>query len=119
MRTLSILLVIVLLGGCGAPSWVLRAEELSNKGQCSAAEQTVLQGAPNAEQQALTLGAVYAECYRDRQKAIGYLTVAARFGNPTAQKLLVQFGAPLPLADLKKGSTLCVFGSGMVLCDEK
>jgi len=45
-------------------------------------------------------GVVYGDCYRDKNKAYAYLTLAARYGQTIAIDALVNFGQPVPSADL-------------------
>lgn len=51
-------------------------------------------------------GAIIIGCSHDNAKGIGYLNLAARYGSPQAQALLVQLGAPVPSADLASSSDL-------------
>jgi len=85
-----------------------RASALSNAGQCGEAD-AVVQKYMNAQggdewrerSNGLVMFAVIAgTCRKDRQKFINLLTLSARYGNPSAQRLLAEGGHAVPPADL-------------------
>lgn len=103
INTVLISLFLALsVSGCGTPAWFDRSRAYSDAGNCDAALNEVYRNAGDPGKRALVIGAIYAECKRDKGTAIKYFTLAARYGEAPAPEFLVRLGAPVPPADLAR-----------------
>ena len=119
MKTHRITCSVVLIGllvGCGAPAYMARARSLGESGQCAAAESEIRRNESDPGMSAAMMGAVAYECYKDKQAAIRYMNLSARYGLPPAQEWLAKMGQPIPPADLKGRNTNCFFMAGALSC---
>jgi len=108
---------IGLLVGCGGPpSYAARVDKLSSSGQCDAAESEVTKHEYNLGRRAALIGGIAADCRRDKEAFIRYLTLSARYGEPFAQQELTRMGLPVPSADLKGRDTTCVYYGRVLSC---
>ena len=107
MKKLGVLLLILAMSGCAAPSaHFTRAGAYMESGNCDAAIQVIsssVEERPGAR--AFYLGGIYHDCKHDNATAIRYMTLAARYGIASAQEALVSVGAPVPPADLARSNT--------------
>lgn len=97
-------LVVLLLAGCASTAWVNEAHQLSDQGQCVDALNVIDRADVEFKYKLTLKGTVYQECSRDNNKAVAYLTLAARYGEKAAIEQLLEWGKPVPSADLA-GST--------------
>ena len=99
---------IFALAGCGSmgKGSVDRAkvESYMASGNCDAAiRETDSINLPGWR--AVFVGMIYHDCKRDKPTAIRYWTLAARYGVPNAQEILVKMGQPVPTADLARNDS--------------
>ena len=66
----------------------------------------------------LGLAGVAADCRKDRDLAMRYFTLGARYGNTYSQERLAKEGRPVPRVDLRENdtTTVCVPIVGAVVC---
>lgn len=118
MRRLSLLLLALgalLLSGC-ATSYD-RGLQALNRGDLANAEQLLTQAIQNGVDVGpawYSLGVVY---YRRAQydKSMQTITLAARYGEPTAQKYLLENGRAVPTADLARTDGKGISGAEALL----
>lgn len=103
--TLAFFASIITLTGCGSSAHIQRADTFMKSGNCDGAIQEVTNGEESPGQRAFLLGAIYHDCKNDNQTANRYLTLAARYGNSSAQQILARIGEPVPPADLANNNT--------------
>jgi tetratricopeptide (TPR) repeat protein len=97
MRAL-ILALCCLVGGCVAT--MQPGIDAMNRGDLNEAERNFQQGLERGDTLAFNnLGVVY-QRRGEREKAIQYYTVAARYGHQLAISNLIALGAPVPAPDL-------------------
>jgi hypothetical protein len=118
----SLLLFGVLFAvvACSGIEEARRVEDMSNSGQCDAADAETDRIANHDFGGAAYLHAeTEMNCRKKRAAALNYLNLSARYGNETAQQQLAKLGLPIPSADLKaKGDTNCtILRSGLVHCE--
>ena len=70
-------------------------EQLIKTGQCDQAERVAAQKQSGAELYLLK-ALIEGDCRRDQAKAVQYLTISAKMGNPDAARLLRTLGKPVP-----------------------
>lgn len=116
---LAALLATIPMIGCGPPSYLARMTKLNESGQCDAAESEVIANEYNLGRRATALGAIASDCRRDREAAVRYLTLGARYGEPFAQQWLTGKGFPVPPADLKGKDTTCFSYGRMISCSSE
>lgn len=107
LRSLWIVVTTLLLISCTTPSQT--GIDYLDAGNKQAAYDTWLACAQQGDSYCMNnVGMMYQNGHmaagRDTVKAINWLTLAARYGNPTAQQNLITLGAPVPAADLQQQS---------------
>ena len=92
--------MLVMLSGC-APHIVNQGVTAYNNKNYDKAHKLWTQAAQQGLPVAMNnLGALYENIYRDMNQAVGWYTLSARYGYPTAQVNLQRINKPIPSADL-------------------
>lgn len=98
IRTVIASVVVTVLSGCA--THIQDGNAAMARGDLAAAERQYSAAAQAGDPTGYNNLGVVAERRGDRERAIGYYTMAARWGNKLAAQNLVNLGAPVPSADL-------------------
>lgn len=99
VKLLTLITSVTILSGCA--HFEDRGEIITSfisKRDCGGAENYVRQMAGDDSERLFGLGAVYSDCYRNREKAVEYLRSSAQRGNSLAVDALIQLGEKPPEA---------------------
>lgn len=107
----TVIFFSILLIGCAntwtdlwSNSWTVEADNLVKNGKCAEAMSIVDRHNINFADKLGIKGEIYRGCFHDFDKAVAYLTLAARYGHQPSIESLLRGGLPVPTADLKNQS---------------
>lgn len=92
--------IFSLISGCGSPSYMINSQAFEKQGDCDSAVSEYENSDMWMGDRAWYIGVIYARCANDRENAIKWLTLSARYNNQSARDILVRLGAPVPSNDL-------------------
>lgn len=100
MKVIPLALAALLAGCSTSPSYRDTASQQMAVRNCSGAAATIQASGDSPGNKAYGMAGVHEHCTRNRQQAIHWATISARYGVQPARDYLASIGARVPSADL-------------------
>lgn len=108
LKSAAAILIIFMIFGCAttsnAPDWATRENEFMKNEQCRTAMKDAALKLDVPASRAIMAGFIFRDCEKNKQAAIKYFSLAARYGHPSAKNYLEEYGEPVPAADLAQSN---------------